>query len=83
MRLIELVSAAHLAAQSLGSLSEIDEPWLHDELLFYQHFGSTYDDFWLIVEHLNQDQKDRLWLTMEVNPGAAILWILSMDVCGG
>lgn len=83
MRLVELVSAAHLAAQAVRSTRAVDEPWLHDEELFFQHFGSTYDDFWDVVQHLNQDQQDRLWLTMEVNPEAAIIWILSMDVCCG
>jgi hypothetical protein len=56
------------------------EPWETDELEFERHFGCPYEEFLLVLGHLSKDQYQLFERTVAVNPEAAVLWILAMDV---
>jgi len=53
--------------------------WARDEEAFFRHFGVPYEAYAEIVEHLQPEQQDLLEATLEVNPEAAVLWILAMQ----
>ena len=55
------------------------EPWATNEAAFEVHFGSSYDYFTGVLQHLDDEQSIRFAETMEVNPEAAVLWILAME----
>jgi hypothetical protein len=57
-------------------------PWEQDEDAFLRHFGVPHEEYVLIVSHLTNDQIELLEATIEVNPEAAVLWILSMEELG-
>lgn len=57
-----------------------NEPWLHDEMAFYQHFGSPHEKYAEIVSLLSLEQNEMLQKTFAVNPEAAVLWVLAMDL---
>ena len=40
----------------------------------------SYDFFVEMLQHLDEEQSERFDATMKVNPEAAVLWILSMDM---
>ena len=58
------------------------QPWEQDEEAFLRHFGVPHEEYALIVSHLTEDQHALLEATIEVNPEAAVLWILSMEELG-
>lgn len=58
------------------------QPWEQDEEAFLCHFGVPFEEYALIVSHLTDDQRALLEATIEVNPEAAVLWILSMEELG-
>lgn len=62
--------------------SMFSKPWLHDETSFYQHFGSPYEKYAEIVSLLSPEQTEMLQETLTVNPEAAVLWVLAMDLTG-
>lgn len=53
--------------------------WLSDETAFHRHFGASYEDFTGVAECLEPDQLELLRKTLEVNPEAAVLWVLHME----
>ena len=55
------------------------ETWATDEEAFEQHFGESYEMFVMILQHLSPEQTERFSATLQVNPEAAVLWILSME----
>ncbi len=55
------------------------QPWEHDEEAFLRHFGVPFEEYALVVSHLSEEQQELLEATLEVNPEAAVLWILSME----
>lgn len=57
------------------------EPWATDEVAFELHFGSSYAYFTEVLRHLDDEQSVRFAETMEVNPEAAVLWVLAMEPC--
>ena len=59
-----------------------DEPWAADEEAFERHFGVSYEDFVEMVGYLSPGQAEMLKKTLEVNPEAAVLWILAMEPVG-
>lgn len=57
-------------------------PWENDESAFLSHFGVPFEEYAAVVGHLNDQQIDLLRKTIEVNPEAAVLWILAMEEVG-
>jgi hypothetical protein len=55
------------------------EPWAASEEAFGQHFGDSYEDFMALVGCLSPEQASLLEKTLEVNPEAAVLWVLAME----
>ena len=55
------------------------EPWAANETMFEAHFGSSYAYFGEVLRHLDDEQAVRFAETMEVNPEAAVLWVLAME----
>ena len=58
------------------------EPWASNEETFERHFGVSYEDFVEMVGYLSPGQAEMLKKTLEVNPEAAVLWILAMEPVG-
>lgn len=56
-----------------------NEPWAANEEAFERHFGESYEYFVEVVQYLSPAQKELLARTLEVNPEAAVLWILAME----
>lgn len=56
--------------------------WASDEGAFLRHFGAPHEAYVEIVEHLLPEQVELLHATLEVNPEAAVLWVLSMEEIG-
>jgi hypothetical protein len=77
MDFLNLIGAANRALSFLGS--DIDEPWASSEQAFLTHFGVPYEAFLEVIQHLSPRQEEVLHATFEVNPEAAVLWILAMD----
>ena len=74
------------AIGTLGKVLELfagtpgsDEPWAAGEEAFERHFGESYEVFVVILQHLSPEQAERFGATLQVNPEAAVLWILSME----
>jgi hypothetical protein len=71
---VDLLGALHQALSS-----ETGPDWLSDEDAFCRHFGVPYEDFAEVASCLDQGQRDLLDRTLEVNPEAAVLWVLHME----
>ncbi len=54
-------------------------PWATDELAFERHFGVPFAAYHEVTQHLLPEQMDLLERTIDVNPEAAVLWILAME----
>lgn len=59
--------------------SDSGEPWAANETAFEAHFGTSYAYFGEVLRHLDDEQAVRFAETMEVNPEAAVLWVLAME----
>jgi hypothetical protein len=71
--------AAGIAGLFAGS-PDAEEPWALDEMLFEEHFDTPYWAFCEKLVRLNSDQQKRYWATLEVNPEAAVLWVIMVVV---
>ena len=58
----------------------IDEPWARSDEAFHEHFGACYEDFASKIPLLSGDQGQKYEATLKINPEAAVLWVLAMDV---
>lgn len=67
--------AAGIVNLFAGSIAA-QEPWAQDEELFAVHFGAEYEEFCYKLTILNADQQVRYQKTLEVNPEAAVLWVI-------
>jgi hypothetical protein len=79
MDLLGFLGAAHRALSFFGNGPGSDQPWAASEQEFERHFGVPYEAFVEIVRHLDREQEQLLHATLEVNPEAAVLWILAME----
>jgi len=79
MDLLGVFGHVRKALSFFGGGAASDESWATDEAAFEQHFGVPYEAFEEIVTHLSREQENLLHATLEVNPEAAVLWILSME----
>lgn len=50
-----------------------------DEGAFLAHFGVPFEEYAEMVSMLSQSQLDLLRATLDVNPEAAVLWVLAME----
>lgn len=73
MALLEMLSKAW---RLVGSNDEHAEPWANDEEAFENHFGVDYEGFAEAVRQLDRAQHDLYEKTLEVNPEAAVAWIV-------
>jgi len=83
MDLLTFIGAAHRALSFFGGGPGSDQPWAAGEQEFERHFGVPYEAFVEIARHLDQEQERLLHATLEVNPEAAVLWILAMEEVEG
>jgi hypothetical protein len=80
MDLLGFIGAAKKALEYTKAIPGGEAPWLTDAIEFERHFGAPHEAFLEIVEHLSDEQRSLLEATLDVNPEAAVLWILAMDV---
>jgi hypothetical protein len=57
----------------------IGEPWARSEEQFEKHFGQSYEEFAVKLTGLTSDQHARYAATLDVNPEAAVLWVVMMS----
>lgn len=83
MDLLGLLKAVGHASE-LAKLARGDDlpDWASDEEAFLRHFGISHEDFMEIARHLSPEQAELLERTFQVNPEAAILWVLAMETVG-
>jgi hypothetical protein len=79
MDLLGFIGAAQQALHYAKSTPGDSPLWLTDAIEFERHFGAPHEAFLEIVSHLSPDQYSLLEATLEVNPEAAVLWILAME----
>ena len=53
--------------------------WAVDPSAFERHFGVPIEAYAEIVSHLTPEQEKLLLETLDVNPEAAVLWVLAME----
>jgi hypothetical protein len=80
MDLLSSLGAIRKTLDFFAGTPDSSEPWAAGEEAFEAHFGLPYALFTEILQHLDGEQGERFDATMKVNPEAAVLWILSMDV---
>ena len=80
MDLLNALGAIRRTLDFFAGTPDSYESWAANEDAFETHFGLPYALFAEILQHLDQEQSERFDATMKVNPEAAVLWILSMDV---
>jgi hypothetical protein len=78
--LLGVISASRKALELFRGVRDQPAPWTADAAEFERHFGVAYEDYAEVVELLSTEQKDLLRKTLDVNPEAAVLWVLAMDV---
>lgn len=80
MGLLEIFEAAGHAREIYRLARGADPPdWSRDEEAFLHHFGATAEEYQEIVDRLDPAQQRLLEATLEVNPEAAVLWVLAME----
>ena len=79
MDLYHLIRSALDALGFFASTIDSGEPWAQDEEVFEEHFGVSYGEFSRRVKLLSSDQQKKFTQTIEVNPEAAVLWVISMN----
>jgi hypothetical protein len=80
MDLLNALGAIRRTLDFFAGTPDSGEPWAASEEAFESHFGGSYEFFIEVLHHLDEEQGARFDATMKVNPEAAVLWILSMDV---
>ena len=80
MDLLNALGAIRKTLDFFAGTPDSSEPWAASEEDFENHFGGSYEFFVEVLQHLDEEQSARFDATMRVNPEAAVLWILSMDV---
>lgn len=59
-----------------GAGGRHEEPWATDEEAFGDHFGINYSDYADMVAGLDQAHVELYEKTMEINPEAAVAWVV-------
>jgi hypothetical protein len=76
---IKWAEALHVATGLAGLFAgspDAQEPWATDEQEFEDHFDTPYWVFCEKLTKLSADQQVRYKKTLEVNPEAAVLWVV-------
>lgn len=79
MNLVDVAQGLQGILTLFAGHSEAQEPWAQDEVLFADHFGASIEEFAEKLALLNVDQQRRYEKTLEVNPEAAVLWVIMMQ----
>lgn len=79
MNLLGAASALQQIADIFGAGPDAEQSWAADENAFWRHFGASYEEFCATLGHLDEEQSARFAATLEVNPEAAVLWVLAME----
>lgn len=82
MDLLGTLEAARHLRNFAREFRREEAPWEHDESAFLAHFGVPFEEYATIVQHLDDRQRQLLKATIDVNPEAAVLWILAMEEIG-
>jgi len=77
MNLLETLEHARGAIRSLRHREP--EPWEIDDGEFLAHFGVPVEELAERVALLSEEQGRLLTATIDVNPEAAVLWVLAME----
>jgi predicted alpha/beta superfamily hydrolase len=80
MDLLNALGAIRRTLDFFAGTPDSNEPWAASEEAFEAHFGGSYEFFVEVLQHLDEEQSARFDATLRVNPEAAVLWTLSMDV---
>ena len=80
MDLLNALGAIRKTLDFFAGTPDSSETWATSEEAFESHFGSSYEFFVEILQHLDEEQGAKFDATMKINPEAAVIWILSMDV---
>lgn len=72
MALLEMLQKAW----RLVGNDDVAEPWATDEDAFEDHFGFEYEAFAEAVGSLDRAQHDLYEKTIDVNPEAAVTWVV-------
>jgi len=76
---MDLLGTLSAARQLMNEVRRPSYPWENDEGAFLAHFGVPFEEYALVVAHLDDGQRALLARTLDVNPEAAVLWILAME----
>jgi hypothetical protein len=79
MNLVDIAQGLQGILGLFAGHEEAQEPWAQDEELFAEHFGATFEEFADKLAMLSVDQQRRYEKTIEVNPEAAVLWVVMMQ----
>jgi len=79
MDLLGTLDAANRLRDLVREVRRDPQPWEHDEVSFHRHFGVPFEEYALVVEHMTPKQLSLLQRTLDVNPEAAVLWVLAME----
>ncbi len=79
MNLMKATSVLKEIASLFENGPDAGQPWAESEEAFMTHFGAPYEYLCEVVSHLDREQSEKFDATMEVNPEAAVLWVLAME----
>ncbi len=82
MDLLGTLDAARHLRNFAREFQRKSSPWENNEVAFHAHFGVPFEEYAAVVQHLDEQQRELLRKTIEVNPEAAVLWILAMEELG-
>ena len=83
MDLLGAIDAARQVRDAVRQARGCTEPWANDPEAFYRHFGVPHEAYAEVVSHMTEGQLDLLHRTIDVNPEAAVLWVLAMEEVEG
>jgi hypothetical protein len=82
MDLLGALRAARAVSGLARDMVRHPAPWETDAEAFFVHFGVPFESYQEVLAHLSEEQMHLLEATIEVNPEAAVLWVLAMEVIG-
>lgn len=77
---MDVIRLAQGLLELFGGGIDAEEPWATDPGLFEDHFGVPFEEFSEKVALLGADQKKRYLATIDVNPEAAVLWAIMVEI---
>lgn len=83
MDLLGAIDAARQLRDAVRPSRGPAEPWTTDPEAFHRHFGVPHEAYAEVVAHMSENQLDLLHRTLDINPEAAVLWVLAMEEVEG